>query len=166
MVSIMFAELGLEGWTPVAASVVLGLILGALFGVLAQRSRFCLRRGLAGPVEERRSALSTWLMGLAVAVGGTAALAQYGFVDFSTHRFWAQTVPVLAIALGGVLFGVGMVLTRGCASRLTVLAGTALTLVERALGAAPDIFAHAAIDFVLRLNALAHRISLLRCAGR
>ncbi len=144
----MFAELGLEGWTPVAASVVLGLVLGALFGVLAQRSRFCLRRGLAGPAEERRSALSTWLMGLAVAVAGTAALSEYGFVDFSTHRFWAQSVPVLAIVLGGVLFGVGMVLTRGCASRLTVLAGTGnlraiVTIVVFA------VIAHATIKGVL-----------------
>ena len=32
-------------------------------------------------------------------------------------------VPVLAIALGGAMFGAGMVLTRGCVSRLTVLAG-------------------------------------------
>lgn len=144
----MFEELGLEGWTPVAASVVLGLVLGALFGLLAQRSRFCLRRGISGPVEERRSALSTWLMGLSVAVAGTAAISEYGLVDFSSHRLLAQSVPVVAIALGGLLFGVGMVLTRGCASRLTVLAGTGnlraiTTLVVFA------VVAHATIKGVL-----------------
>ncbi len=36
----------------------------------------------------------------------------------------AADLPVAAILLGGLLFGAGMVLTRGCASRLTVLAGT------------------------------------------
>ena len=33
-------------------------------------------------------------------------------------------MPVLAIAVGGLLFGAGMVLTRGCVSRLTVLTGS------------------------------------------
>ena len=33
-------------------------------------------------------------------------------------------MPWLALILGGLLFGSGMVLTRGCVSRLTVLAGT------------------------------------------
>ncbi|MEQ8824810.1 MAG: YeeE/YedE family protein [Filomicrobium sp.] len=144
----MFEELGLEGWTPVAASLVFGLGLGVLFGLLAQRSRFCLRRGLSGPVEERRSALSTWLMGLAVAVAGTAAGVHYGLVDFSGHRFMSESLPVLAIALGGLLFGIGMVLTRGCASRLTVLAGTGnlRAIVTLAVFA---IVAHATIKGVL-----------------
>lgn len=120
----MFEQLGLDGWTPLAASLVLGLLIGGAFGVLGQRSRFCLRRGIAGSQSERSSALGTWLMALAVAVAGTTVIAQYELVDFSGHRFLSSSVPLVAIVLGGLLFGVGMVLTRGCASRLTVLAGT------------------------------------------
>ncbi len=62
----MFEVLGLEGWTPLAASVVFVLLIGGAFGVLAQRSRFCLRRGLVGPEAERSSALGTWLIALAI----------------------------------------------------------------------------------------------------
>jgi uncharacterized protein len=144
----MFEQLGLEGWTPLTASVVLGALLGALFGFLGQRSRFCLRRGLVGAEGERSAALGTWLMALAVAVGGTSAIAHYGFVDFSEHRFHASSMPLVAIVVGGLLFGAGMVLTRGCASRLTVLAGTGnLRAVASILVFA--VVAHATIKGVL-----------------
>jgi uncharacterized membrane protein YedE/YeeE len=63
-------------------------------------------------------------MALAVALAGTTALLAAGLVDLSNHRFLAARLPVVAILVGGVLFGIGMVLARGCASRLTVLAGT------------------------------------------
>ena len=45
-------------------------------------------------------------------------------IAFDDHRFMSSDLPWLAIAVGGALFGGGMVLTRGCVSRLTVLGGT------------------------------------------
>ena len=104
----MFEQLGLDGWTPRAASVVLGLVIGALFGVLAQRSRFCLRRGLVGDASERSAALGTWLIALAVAVAGTAVLTSYGLLSFSDHRFHAASLPVGALIVGGLMFGADM----------------------------------------------------------
>ena len=45
--------------SPLFASVLLGLALGAGFGVAAQVSRFCLRRGVVvGP--ERAQAAGVW----------------------------------------------------------------------------------------------------------
>lgn len=120
----MFEQLGLDGWTPVSASVVFGLAIGLTFGFLAQRSRFCLRRGLTGDQHERSAALGTWLIALAVAIAGTAALTAFELVSFAEHRFHASSLPMGAIIIGGLLFGAGMFLARGCASRLTVLAGT------------------------------------------
>ena len=119
----MFEDLGLDGWTPVGASLVAGLAIGVLFGALAQRSRFCLRRGLVGQGAERSSALGVWLLALGVAVLLMQAAALFGWVSFAEHRFLASSLPAGAIVVGGLLFGSGMVLTRGCASRLTVLAG-------------------------------------------
>src|SRR4051812_19766786 len=41
---------------------------------------------------------------------------------------------------------------------LAVLAGTVFPAVDGALRAAPDVLAHTAIDLVLRLTALSHRV--------
>lgn len=119
----MFETLGLE-ITPQAASVWLGLILGVSFGALAQLTRFCLRRALVGPVADRAAARGVWAMALVVAVIGTQGAVALGLVSFEAHRFDAGSVPVVAIILGGALFGFGTVLARGCLSRLTVLSAS------------------------------------------
>src|SRR5213076_3096101 len=46
---------------------------------------------------------------------------------------------------------------------LAVLAGAVLTAVDGAFGAAPDIFAHAAVEFVLGGVALGHRVLSVEC---
>lgn len=112
------------GLTPRVVAVLAGAGLGLAFGILGQRTRFCLRRGIAGEPGERSEALGIWAMALAVSIIGTTALLWLGLVDLSGHRFLATRLPVVAIVVGGLMFGIGMVLARGCASRLTVLAGT------------------------------------------
>ena len=119
----MYESLGFEELTPLAASVVLGLVLGGAYGALAQRSAFCLRRSLVGPWSECLPALGVWVMALATAVAGTRLAVVSGLVSFEAHRFLAPDLPVASALLGGALFGAGMVLTGGCASRLTVLSG-------------------------------------------
>lgn len=119
----MYETLGLE-MTPQTASVWFGLIIGLAFGALAMLTRFCLRRALVGPAEERSEARGTWAMALVVAVLGTQAAVTSGLVSFEAHRFHAEPVPVLGLATGGLLFGLGTVLARGCLSRLTILSAT------------------------------------------
>ena len=104
--------------------LIAGLILGLVFGIAAQISRFCLRRAVAGPQEERQSAAAVWLTALAAAVIGFTGATAFGLVDLSEHRFLSSELPIAALVLGGLAFGTGMVLTRGCVSRLTVLSGT------------------------------------------
>jgi len=121
----MFESFGFETLTPVTASLYLALALGVAFGVLAEITRFCLRRALvSADPSERRSAGGVWLMALAVALIGTQASVATGLINFDSHRLLASDLPVLAILLGGLAFGAGMVLTRGCASRLAVLSGS------------------------------------------
>ena len=120
----MFEELGFEELTPVAASVLLGLALGLAYGVLAQRSAFCLRRSLVGRWRDCLPALGVWTMALACAIAGTRLAIAAGLISFEAHRFLAADLPVASVLLGGALFGTGMVLAGGCASRLTVLVGT------------------------------------------
>jgi uncharacterized membrane protein YedE/YeeE len=126
--------------------VYFALALGALFGLFAERTKFCFRRALIG--EDRKQAMGVWLTALAVAVLGTQAAVAQGWITFEDHRFLAADLPLAAILIGGALFGAGMVLTRGCASRLTVLAATgnlrALTVL-----AVFAIAAHATLKGVL-----------------
>ncbi|WP_407492615.1 YeeE/YedE family protein [Pseudooceanicola sp. MF1-13] len=118
----MFESFGFENLTPQQASVWFALALGLAFGVLAAITRFCFRRALIG--DDARAARGVWALALAVAVIGTQAAVLTGLIDFAGHRYVASSVPVLAIAIGGLLFGAGMILTRGCVSRLVVLTGS------------------------------------------
>lgn len=128
--------------------LLLGALLGLTFGVAAQISRFCLRRAVAGENGVDNSALSVWLVALAVAIGGMSLASGTGFADLGDHRYLDSKVPVLAIAVGGLAFGIGMVLTRGCMSRLTVLAGTG-NLRAVSVIALFAIVAHATLKGVL-----------------
>ncbi|MDG3041221.1 YeeE/YedE thiosulfate transporter family protein [Roseicyclus marinus] len=119
----MFETLGLE-MTPQTASVWFGLIVGLAFGALAMLTRFCLRRALIGPAEDRSEARGVWALALAVAVLGTQGAVAAGLVSFEAHRFQSEPVAVLGLVVGGLLFGLGTVLARGCLSRLTVLSAT------------------------------------------
>jgi len=118
----MFESFGFEETTAKEISVLLGLALGLLFGLLAEATRFCLRRALIG--TDRVQARGVWLAALATAVLGTQAAVSAGLISFDEHRYLAADLPILAIIVGGALFGIGMVLTRGCVSRLTVLGGS------------------------------------------
>ena len=102
-----------------------GLAVGALFGAAAQHSRFCLRAaavevtgGTLGP------RLSIWLItffaALACVQGGIAA----GLLDVSQARQLSATGSLSGAIIGGLMFGAGMILARGCASRLLVLSAT------------------------------------------
>ena len=127
----MFETLGFETYTAPQVAVGFALLIGLAYGILAERTGFCLRSALIG--DNRRAASGVWLAALLVALLGTQTIAQAGLISFDDHRFFASDLPLLAIAVGGLLFGAGMVLTRGCASRLTVLTGTgnlrALTVI-------------------------------------
>lgn len=142
----MYETLGLD-LAPKAASVFFALGLGLAFGILAERTGFCFRRSVAAGPDRRRAA-GVWAIALAVAVLGTQTAVAAGWITFDAHRFMAADLPILAIVLGGLMFGAGMILARGCISRLTVLSGTgnlraALMLVAFA------VVAHATLKGVL-----------------
>ena len=115
----MFEQLGFETLTAPQAALWFALALGCAFGALAQITRLCFRRIIDG--EDRRQAAGIWLMALATATLGTQVAILLGWIDFADHRFMVTNLPVVAIVIGGFAFGAGMILTRGCVSRLTVL---------------------------------------------
>ena len=112
---------GLEART---LQLLFGLGLGLAFGVAAQITRFCLRRAVAGDPKDRGPAGAIWVTAFATAIAAFQLASVYGFIAIEDHRFLAPDIAVLAIVIGGAAFGAGMVLTRGCVSRLTVLSAT------------------------------------------
>ncbi|HTR83614.1 MAG TPA: YeeE/YedE family protein [Reyranella sp.] len=100
-----------------------GFAIGVGFGALARWSGFCLR----GAVEDALTTanaprLRGFLLAMVVALVATQALVLTGRLDLSkavvlpASLFWGGAI------LGGALFGIGMVLTGGCGTRMLVLA--------------------------------------------
>ena len=108
-----------------AALALAGAMVGLLFGIVAQRSEFCLRAATVEMAERRPGPrLAVWLLAFCSALG-TVQLAQaLGWMDLSDARALAATGSLGGAVLGGLMFGAGMILARGCASRLLVLAST------------------------------------------
>lgn len=102
-----------------------GLLTGLIFGVAAQHSRFCLR---AATVEVAGGRLgdrfAIWLVAFFSALLATQTAVFSGILDVSGSRQLAATGSMSGAIVGGLMFGVGMILARGCASRLLVLSGT------------------------------------------
>jgi uncharacterized membrane protein YedE/YeeE len=99
-----------------------GLVIGIVFGVLAQRSRFCLRAATLevahGVVGER---LAIWLFTFSTALIATQALIMLGLFDTGTVRQLNNRGSLSGSIFGGLMFGCGMTLTRACGSRMLVL---------------------------------------------
>ena len=99
-----------------------GAAIGLGFGFLAQRSRFCLRAAVIEFWHRRfGEKLSVWLLAFSAAVIGVQLLALGGWLDTASARQIATRGSLSGALVGGLIFGAGMVLTRGCASRLLVL---------------------------------------------
>ncbi len=99
-----------------------GAVIGMLFGFFAQRSRFCLRAAVIEFWQRRfGEKLSIWLLAFSSAVIAVQVMAMTGWLDTSSARQISATGSLSGALVGGVVFGVGMILTRGCASRLLVL---------------------------------------------
>src|SRR5512140_1541920 len=100
-----------------------GAFIGFAFGFFAQRSGFCLRSAV---IEfwrhEPGQKLAVWLLAFSAAVVAVQALILSGAMDASSARQLATRGSLSGALVGGLLFGAGMIMTRGCASRLLVLA--------------------------------------------
>jgi uncharacterized membrane protein YedE/YeeE len=107
------------------AAALFGVLTGLIFGVAAQRSRFCLR---AATVEFARGRLgdkvAVWLLTFSTALVWVQAAALMGLMRPDDARMMAVPGSWSGAIIGGLMFGAGMVLARGCSGRLLVLAAT------------------------------------------
>ena len=102
-----------------------GALVGLIFGAAAQHSRFCLRAASAEVAQGLFGArLSVWLIAFCSAVAAVQAAIALGLLDVSQSRQIAGVGSLSGAIIGGLMFGCGMILARGCASRLLVLSAT------------------------------------------
>ncbi|MBF9043624.1 YeeE/YedE family protein [Rhodobacterales bacterium HKCCE4037] len=108
-----------------ALLMLAGALIGLLFGAAAQRSRFCLRaatvelaRGQMGP------RIAIWFLAFATALFATQVMVLAGWLDLANARQLSGVGSLSGAVIGGLMFGIGMILARGCASRLLVLSAT------------------------------------------
>ena len=105
------------------AITLAGGVIGLLFGFFAHRSRFCMRSAViefARGTQEGK--LTVWLFTFSTAVLLTQGLIIAGALDVRDARQLSARGSLSGAAIGGAMFGVGMILARGCSSRLLVLA--------------------------------------------
>ncbi|KGG89508.1 YeeE/YedE family protein [Comamonas thiooxydans] len=122
-------------------------LLGMAFGIAARLGRFCLLRGLRQQMgldtevaAGQAPALQAFALALAVALLASQGLQALGMLDLSQAAIARPSFSIAGVLIGGLLFGVGMVLARACGARsLVLLAGgnlrSLVTLVFLALGA-------------------------------
>jgi hypothetical protein len=102
----------------------LAFVLAAVFGAVATRVNFCTMGAISDVVnfgDTRR--LRMWLLAIAVAIAGAAALQIAGLVDLSKTLYTGSRVGWLSLAVGGFLFGFGMTLGSGCGSKTLIRVG-------------------------------------------
>lgn len=89
-----------------------GLLVGLAFGFLLQRGQFCFVCGFRELFQKRDPRFMLALL-LAVSI---QSVGFFGLQAAGLIRLPAEQMPILATVLGGLLFGMGIILARCCGS--------------------------------------------------
>jgi uncharacterized membrane protein YedE/YeeE len=107
------------------ATVAGGFALGAAFGAIVQRTNYCIMGAVADyALSGELTRIRAWMLSIAVAVLCSQGLDSVGLVHLSQTFLRAPALPLVGLLGGGLLFGFGMVIACGCASRSLVNAAS------------------------------------------
>lgn len=99
-------------------------ILSVLFGAIAQRTHFCTMGAISDVMNIGDwTRMRQWVLAVGVAMIGFAALVAAGKLDPTKTLYASNRFIWLSAAVGGALFGFGMVLASGCGSKTLVRIG-------------------------------------------
>lgn len=99
-------------------------LLSVIFGAITQRTHFCTMGAISDVVNMGDwTRMRQWGMAAGVGMVGFALLAYGGLIDPSKTLHAINRWLWLSAALGGALFGFGMVLASGCGSKTLVRIG-------------------------------------------
>jgi len=98
--------------------------LAVVFGAIAQRTHFCTMGAVADIVNMGDwTRMRMWLLAIGTAMIGFNAMVGLGWVEARDSVYAGPRLIWLSNALGGLLFGFGMVLASGCGSKTLVRIG-------------------------------------------
>jgi uncharacterized protein len=101
-----------------------GFVLAVIFGAVAQRVDFCTMGAVTDiVVADNWRRMRMWMLAIAVAIAGAAALETSGLADLSKSIYTGPSVAWASHLVGGFLFGFGMTLASGCGSKMLIRAG-------------------------------------------
>ncbi|RXK07293.1 YeeE/YedE family protein [Halarcobacter bivalviorum] len=97
---------------------ILGFILGLALGAVGQKNQFC----FSGSIKDYILTKSTKrgasvIMAMIIAVISTALVANNFQIDLTESNYYRENINYFSIVLGGLIFGVGMMLADGCSNR-------------------------------------------------
>jgi uncharacterized membrane protein YedE/YeeE len=99
-------------------------VLAFIFGAVANKTDFCTMGAVSDWVNMGSLArMRMWVLAIAVAVLGAAALHLAGQIDLSKSIYPGPNFTWLSYIVGGGLFGVGMTLGSGCGSKTLIRIG-------------------------------------------
>lgn len=98
--------------------------LSVAFGAIAQKTHFC-TMGAVGDILNIGdwSRMRMWALAIGVAMLGFNLMVAAGWLDSSRTFYTQARVPWLSLAVGGLMFGLGMTLASGCGSKTLVRIG-------------------------------------------
>jgi uncharacterized protein len=98
--------------------------LAVAFGAIAQRTHFCTMGAVADIVNLGDwTRMRMWVLAMAVAMIGFNAMVAAGWVRAGDSIYAGTSLRWLSHIVGGLLFGIGMVLASGCGSKTLVRVG-------------------------------------------
>jgi uncharacterized membrane protein YedE/YeeE len=101
-----------------------GFAVAFAFGLVAAKTNFCTMGALSDIVNMGHwGRMRMWMLTVAVAIIGTTALSASGLVDLAKSVPQRPVLPWLSLLVGGLVFGVGMTLSGGCANKNLVRVG-------------------------------------------
>jgi uncharacterized membrane protein YedE/YeeE len=102
----------------------LAFALGGVFGAVARQTHFCTMGAVADIVTMGDwSRMRMWVLAIAVAILGFNGMAALGWVSAANSIYAGPRLAWLSLAVGGAMFGFGMVIASGCGSRNLVRLG-------------------------------------------
>ena len=104
--------------------LILAFALAIALGWIVQRSHFCTMGALSDWLFMRDATrLRQWALALVVGMSGLAAMTALGWVSPMQSIYAMERFPWLSYLIGGMMFGVGMVLASGCPTKNLVRLG-------------------------------------------